>query len=144
VVVLFLSRSASASAIASVRTIVEEVNSSASEEEETYDANEIIENSVYSPLLWFKWILNYKSIYLLYTKLFFLLIFRSQKKVYQGEVTNGLWQEGKVEALHQLKGVGRQKALSCKTCLCSKTKMKMTMMMLGHLIGWRRLHLNLV
>jgi hypothetical protein len=51
VVVLFLSRSASASAIASVRTIVEEVNSSASEEEETYDANEIIENSVYSPLL---------------------------------------------------------------------------------------------
>lgn len=46
-----LSRTASVSATEAVRTIVEEeVNSSASEEE-TYEANEIVENSVCSPLL---------------------------------------------------------------------------------------------
>ncbi|KAJ4762397.1 Double-strand break repair protein MRE11 [Rhynchospora pubera] len=40
-----LTRAASVSATAAVKTIVEEVDSSASEEEETYEANEIVETS---------------------------------------------------------------------------------------------------
>lgn len=64
-----LSRTASVSATAAVRTIVEEeVNSSASEEE-TYEANEIVENSVCSPLLFDSnlYLVIYQSLYLLYT-----------------------------------------------------------------------------
>lgn len=54
-----LSRTASVSATAAVRTIVEEeVNSSASEEE-TYEANEIVENSVCSPCDLNLYLVNY-------------------------------------------------------------------------------------